>query len=106
MRRAHHCVARSWQPLVGLSAANAHSREEESRTTLCVYRLPARGPAVTENRHTALRREIEAHLVQNPDDHAAHAAYADLLSESPSPYYVPCCDFITLQLAQEDEARS
>jgi uncharacterized protein (TIGR02996 family) len=47
-----------------------------------------------------LRQALESALVENPDDLAAHRAYADLLAEQGD----PCGDFIAVQLALEDGA--
>ena len=47
-----------------------------------------------------LREALEAALVENPDDIAAHMAYADLLSDAGDPRG----EFIQVQLALEDEA--
>ncbi len=49
-----------------------------------------------------MREELEAHLVANPDDVAAHAAYADYLIEQGDPRG----EFIRVQLALEDESLS
>src|SRR4051812_24854773 len=46
-----------------------------------------------------LREALEAALVEDPDDIATHAAYADLLSEEGDPRG----EFIQVQLALEDE---
>src|SRR5262249_3973971 len=48
-----------------------------------------------------LREALEAALVDNPDDLAAHMAYADYLQEQGDPRG----EFIQVQLALEDEAR-
>jgi uncharacterized protein (TIGR02996 family) len=47
-----------------------------------------------------LREALETSLAENPDDLAAHAAYADLLSEQGDPRG----EFISVQMALEDEA--
>jgi uncharacterized protein (TIGR02996 family) len=47
---------------------------------------------------SATRNALEAALADNPDDLAAHAAYADLLTEEGDPRG----EYIRLQLAQED----
>jgi uncharacterized protein (TIGR02996 family) len=49
----------------------------------------------------SLRKALEEALAENPDDRAAHAAYADLLMEQNDPRG----EFIQVQLALEDEAR-
>src|SRR5829696_347512 len=49
----------------------------------------------------ALRELLEAALVADPDDLAAHAAYADLLMEEGDPRG----EFIHVQLALEDESK-
>src|SRR5262249_51579200 len=49
-----------------------------------------------------LREALEAALVENPDDLAAHAAYADFLQEQGDPRG----EFIALQLALEDPGKS
>jgi uncharacterized protein (TIGR02996 family) len=49
-----------------------------------------------------LRDALEAALVDNPDDRAAHMAYADCLQEQGAPRG----EFIQVQLALEDESRS
>src|SRR3954453_17448027 len=49
----------------------------------------------------ALRQALEQALVENPDDRAAHAAYADLLTEQGDPRG----EFISVHLALEDETR-
>jgi uncharacterized protein (TIGR02996 family) len=49
-----------------------------------------------------LREALEAALVDNPDDRAAHMAYADHLQEQGDPRG----EFIQVQLALEDESRS
>lgn len=48
-----------------------------------------------------LRQALEAALVENPDDRAAHAAYADHLTELGDPRG----EFVAVQLALEDDAR-
>jgi uncharacterized protein (TIGR02996 family) len=47
----------------------------------------------------ALRRALESAILDNPDDHTAHAALADLLMEQDDPQG----EFIRVQLALEDE---
>jgi uncharacterized protein (TIGR02996 family) len=49
-----------------------------------------------------LRRALEQALIDNPDDEAAHRAYADLLIEQGDPRG----EFISVQLALEDSRRS
>src|SRR5262245_54355188 len=51
---------------------------------------------------STLRTALEAALVANPDDLAAHMAYGDLLSEEGGPRG----EFIQVQLALEDPSRS
>jgi uncharacterized protein (TIGR02996 family) len=51
---------------------------------------------------TPLAETLEAALVENPDDLAAHAAYADYLQEQGDPRG----EFIQVQLALEDEGKS
>jgi uncharacterized protein (TIGR02996 family) len=53
----------------------------------------------------ALRRALEEALLANPDDRAAHSAYADLLSELADPADTARGEFISVQLALEDESR-
>src|SRR5262249_26322288 len=48
----------------------------------------------------SLREALEAALTENPDDLAAHMAYADLLSEEGDPRG----EFSQVQLALEDES--
>jgi uncharacterized protein (TIGR02996 family) len=60
-----------------------------------VEATPAAKPA------TSLRDALEAALVENPDDFAAHMAYADYLQEQGDPRG----EFIQVQLALEDTAR-
>jgi uncharacterized protein (TIGR02996 family) len=50
---------------------------------------------------TPLQQSLEAALVENPDDLAAHSAYADYLMEQGDPRG----EFIQVQLALEDPAR-
>src|SRR5438034_6067161 len=54
------------------------------------------------DRGEALRRALEDALAENPDDRAAHAAYADLLSEQGDPRG----ELIQVQLALEDPSLS
>jgi uncharacterized protein (TIGR02996 family) len=49
-----------------------------------------------------LRQALEDALAENPDDLAAHSAYADLLTEQGDPRG----EFISVQLALEDESKS
>src|SRR5262249_25890457 len=48
-----------------------------------------------------LQKSLESALAENPDDLAAHSAYADYLSEQGDPRG----EFIQIQLALEDESR-
>src|SRR5262249_31074385 len=50
---------------------------------------------------TPLQRSLEEALVESPDDLAAHAAYADYLTEQGDPRG----EFIQVQLALEDHGR-
>src|SRR3954468_18483091 len=50
-------------------------------------------------KRTSLREALESALVENPDDLASHAAYADYLQEQGDPRG----EFIQAQLALEDE---
>src|SRR4051794_27599896 len=63
--------------------------------------LELEGPRNGEGRmmNPKLREALEAALIENPDDVAAHMAYADLLSEDDDPRG----EFIQVQLALEDE---
>jgi uncharacterized protein (TIGR02996 family) len=58
-------------------------------------------PALT-GRAAKLKESLEAALLENPDDLATHAAYADLLSENGDPRG----ELIQVQLALEDEKRA
>jgi uncharacterized protein (TIGR02996 family) len=58
---------------------------------------PAAKPAAA-----SLREALEAALAENPDDLAAHMAYADYLQEQGDPRG----EFIQVQLALEDPAKS
>ena len=51
---------------------------------------------------TQLRLALEQALVENPDDLAAHAAYADLLMEEGDPRG----EFIQVQLALDEDDRA
>jgi uncharacterized protein (TIGR02996 family) len=66
----------------------------------------AKGYVETTSVQTAtaapLQRALEQALVENPDDLASHAAYADYLTEQGDPRG----EFIQVQLALEDPARS
>jgi uncharacterized protein (TIGR02996 family) len=55
---------------------------------------------VLEGRAAKLAQALEEALVENPDDLATHAAYADLMSEHGDPRG----EFIQVQLALEDES--
>jgi uncharacterized protein (TIGR02996 family) len=48
------------------------------------------------------REALEAALAANPDDLAAHRAYADFLSEQPDPHDAALGEFIQMELALED----
>jgi uncharacterized protein (TIGR02996 family) len=61
---------------------------------------PAAAPAAPAS--TPLRAALEAAIVADPDDRAAHMAYADHLQEQGDPRG----EFIQVQLALEDEERS
>jgi uncharacterized protein (TIGR02996 family) len=52
-----------------------------------------------------LRRALEDALAANPDDRASHSAYADLLLESGEHAEAARGEFISVQLALEDEQR-
>jgi uncharacterized protein (TIGR02996 family) len=52
-----------------------------------------------------LRRALEEALVADPEDVAAHMAYADWLSEQDDPFLRARGQFIQVQLALEDEGR-
>jgi uncharacterized protein (TIGR02996 family) len=52
-----------------------------------------------------LRQALEQALVEDPDDLAAHSAYADLLMESDDPDDMARGEFISVQLALEDQGR-
>ncbi len=60
---------------------------------------PARGAATAPS---PLQQSLEAALVEDPDDLAAHSAYADYLMEQGDPRG----EFIQVQLALEDPGRS
>ncbi len=53
---------------------------------------------MSNERHPNLRGQIEADLVRDPEDRAAHSAHADYLSEQPDPTLAargsssPCLD--------------
>ena len=49
---------------------------------------------------SSLRAALEDAIAANPDDRAAHSAYADLLTEEGDPRG----EFIAVQLALEDES--
>src|SRR5262245_23320090 len=51
-----------------------------------------------------LRDALESALVENPDDLAAHMAYADYLSEQPESASQARAEFIRVQLALEDQS--
>jgi uncharacterized protein (TIGR02996 family) len=54
---------------------------------------------------STLREALEGAIVANPDDLAAHSAYADWLSEQADPADVALGEFMQVQLALEDPAR-
>jgi uncharacterized protein (TIGR02996 family) len=61
---------------------------------------PAPAAPVLEGRAAELAQALEEALVENPDDLASHAAYADLLSENGDPRG----ELIQIQIALEDES--
>jgi uncharacterized protein (TIGR02996 family) len=53
-----------------------------------------------------LRQALEEALLDNPEDRASHAAYADFLSEQDDPHLAARGEFISVQLALEDSGLS
>jgi uncharacterized protein (TIGR02996 family) len=88
-----------------LDEARAHKEYDKliAEKTAKGYRettAPAGAPAAPASTGPSLREALELALAANPQDRAAHSAYADFLSEQGDPRG----EFIGVQLALEDES--
>jgi uncharacterized protein (TIGR02996 family) len=87
------------------AARNAHDKlvaEKVGKGYVETTTTPQPAPAPVPVPASPLQRSLEEALAENPDDLAAHSAYADYLMEQGDPRG----EFIQVQLALEDSTRS